>query len=259
VLDVIAIHTDKNSGLAWPSLETIARETGLHKRKVPARISRLLDEGVLEIVQRGGKGIGGRGRANVYRIIPDEEAARRASQPADKAAEAVAVNGALPGPKVTAGNGALFGSETVPFSTVNGALPGTSTEKEQNLERNLPCGEGRARTREEEVLLRSRSGGRQTALLLPLNGMKAAGSDLFEAFRAPPEILAMAQGLGIDDVNNVVEDWKDWHRKDNKPYPANPVASLRRWVRNERRFASGSRSSGSGLLKAVLEEAEIDD
>lgn len=132
VLDVIAIHTDKNSGLAWPSLETIARETGLHKRKVPGRIRRLVDRGVLEIVRHGGHGFGGRGRANLYRIILDEEAARRTSQPAaetDNAAAAIAVNGALPGPEAAAENGALFDFETVPFSTVNGALQGTQQRR----------------------------------------------------------------------------------------------------------------------------------
>lgn len=265
VLDVIAIHTDKNSGLAWPSLETIARETGLHKRKVPGRIRRLVDKGVLEIVRHGGHGFGGRGRANLYRIILDEEAARRTSQPAaetDNAAAAIVVNRALPGPEAAAENGALFDFETVPFSTVNGALQGTPTEIEQNLEQNLPFGEGRARAREVEVF-RSESGGRQTELLLPLNGTKApsaAGGDPFEAFRAPSEIVAMAKGLGIDDLDNVVEDWKDWHRKDNKPFPPNPVASLRRWVRNQPKFARGSpRQSGSALLKSVLEEARTDD
>jgi hypothetical protein len=70
----------------------------------------------------------------------------------------------------------------------------------------------------------------------------------------------MAQGLGIDDLDNVVEDWKDWHRKDNKPFPPNPVASLRRWVRNQPKFVRGSpRQSGSALLKSVLEEARTDD
>jgi hypothetical protein len=266
VLDVIAVHADKHSGKAYLSLERIARETGLHKRKVPARICRLVDKGVIEIVQRGGNGIGGRGRANVYRIIPDEEASQPAAQADAEAAaeaEAVAVNGALQGTEAAAENGALFGSETVPFSAVNGALQGTPTEIEQNLEQNLPFGEGRPRTREEEVLRSRSGGGRQTELLLPLNGTKqpsAAGSDPIEAFLVPPEIVAIARGLGIDDIDSVVENWKDWHRKDNKPCPANLDASLRRWVRNELRFVRGSPKSGrSSLMKAVLEEAETDD
>ena len=269
MLDVIATHTDKDSGLAWPSLETIARETGLHKRKVPARICRLEEKGVLEIVQRGGKGIGGRGRANVYRIIPDEEAARRASQPAaqaDPAAEAAAVNGALPGPEAAAGNGALFGSETVPFLAVNGALPGTPTDREQNLEQNLPCGEGRARTREGSRP-QSRSVRQQRDLLLPLNGTKApsvgrSALDLFEAYRPPPEIVSMARDLGVDDVGKVIDKWRYWHCRDDKPFPRNPEASLRKWILDEPHFArnrGSQKPGGSPLLKAVLEEAEIDD
>ena len=261
VLDVIACHADRE-GRAWLCRETIAREAGIDRSKVSLCVGRLEDRGVLDVVRGGG-----RGRANRYRIISDEEALRRratqAAAQTDAAAAEAAVNGAASGTPTATGNGAVFGSETVPFLAVNGAVSGTPTEIERNLEQNLPFGEGRARTSEEEVLRSRSGGGRQTALLLPLNGTKApsaAGTDPFEVFRAPPEIVAIAQDLGIDDVDSVVEDWKDWHRKDNKPYPANPDASLRRWVRNQPRFARGSPKSGrSSLMKAALEEAETDD
>jgi len=179
VLDVIAVHTNRGTGLAHVGLETIARETELHKRKVPARILRLVEEGLLEIVERGWRGIGGRGHANVYRIIGDEEALRRASQAAvktDDAIEAVAPNGAPQETEATTGNGALMGtllgsengalfdSETVPFSSLKGAPEGTPTERT-----DPPSRESHARARGEDF---SNDGvdEKQLPLLLPING-----------------------------------------------------------------------------------------
>jgi hypothetical protein len=100
ILDVIAVHTDRRTGLARVGVEAIARETGIHKRKVPDCIKYyLIDTGILEIVERGGGGVGGRGRANTYRIISDQEALSRETQSATEAASAVAQNGAVSDPQ----------------------------------------------------------------------------------------------------------------------------------------------------------------
>lgn len=61
ILVVIAEHADKN-GLAWPSIETIARLANCSERFVKETIAKL-ESGEL-IIERGG----GRGRSNRYRI-----------------------------------------------------------------------------------------------------------------------------------------------------------------------------------------------
>jgi len=61
ILVVIAEHADKN-GLAWPSIETIARLANCSERFVKETIAKL-KSGEL-IIERGG----GRGRSNRYRI-----------------------------------------------------------------------------------------------------------------------------------------------------------------------------------------------
>jgi MarR-like DNA-binding transcriptional regulator SgrR of sgrS sRNA len=61
ILVVIAEHADKN-GLAWPSVQTIARLANCSERFVHTTIAKL-KSGEL-IIERGG----GRGRSNRYRI-----------------------------------------------------------------------------------------------------------------------------------------------------------------------------------------------
>jgi hypothetical protein len=61
ILIVIAEHADSN-GIAWPSVETIARLANCSERFVKRTIAKL-DAGEL-ILERGG----GRGRSNRYRI-----------------------------------------------------------------------------------------------------------------------------------------------------------------------------------------------
>jgi len=61
ILIVIAEHADKN-GLAWPSVETIARLANCSARFVKQTIAKL-ESGEL-VIERGG----GRGRSNRYRI-----------------------------------------------------------------------------------------------------------------------------------------------------------------------------------------------
>ena len=61
ILVVIAEHADKN-GLAWPSVETIARLANCSERFVKQTIAKL-ESGEL-VIERGG----GRGRSNRYRI-----------------------------------------------------------------------------------------------------------------------------------------------------------------------------------------------
>ena len=61
ILVVIAEHADKN-GLAWPSVDTIARLANCSERFVKKTISELKSEELT--IERGG----GRGRSNRYRI-----------------------------------------------------------------------------------------------------------------------------------------------------------------------------------------------
>jgi hypothetical protein len=65
-----------------------------------------------------------------------------------------------------------------------------------------------------------------------------SGFDHFAEFQPAPEIIAIAQELGIDE-HKLIEDWKDWHRAHGKPFPVDPDASLRRWARKQPQFSDG--------------------
>src|SRR5687767_908115 len=63
LLFVIASHVNPDSGLAWPSLETLAREIALTRRRVIQLIHVL--EALGELTVRRGHG---RGHVNFYRV-----------------------------------------------------------------------------------------------------------------------------------------------------------------------------------------------
>jgi hypothetical protein len=54
------------------------------------------------------------------------------------------------------------------------------------------------------------------------------------------EDVAWAHEKGIEDFDDVLEDWKDWLRGEGKAFPADPDASLRRWIRKEKRIRESS-------------------
>jgi DNA-binding transcriptional ArsR family regulator len=75
--------------------------------------------------------------------------------------------------------------------------------------------------------------------------------DAFEKFRPTLEVIDMAGELGVADLEMILENWKDWHRANGKPFPADPNASLRPWIRREAKY-SGSRgplSSRPGISR----------
>jgi biotin operon repressor len=84
---LIAIASRANRDRITPPLsrDDIASEVGIDRSKVGLCVRKLKENGVLELVVEGG----GRGRANVYRIIPDEEAS------------APLMNGAAAGPETS--------------------------------------------------------------------------------------------------------------------------------------------------------------
>lgn len=65
VLDVLRRHQNSATGLAWPSVATIARSKGLTERAVWRILKSLRGAGLLEVVAAGG----GRGRMTRYRIV----------------------------------------------------------------------------------------------------------------------------------------------------------------------------------------------
>jgi hypothetical protein len=78
LLLVIASHVNPDTGWAWPSLETLAHETGLQRRRTIDLIHLLEGLGELE-VRRGH----GRGHVNFYRVhVTPEETVQ--SVPAEK-------------------------------------------------------------------------------------------------------------------------------------------------------------------------------
>lgn len=54
VLMVIASHANRK-GRAWPSTDTIAGETGLHRRTVEKAVDRLEGAGVIDVIHRPGR------------------------------------------------------------------------------------------------------------------------------------------------------------------------------------------------------------
>jgi hypothetical protein len=191
VLDVIANHT--RNGSAYLCRDTIAGEARIDPSKVSYCTRWLREHGLLRI-----DGKGGRGLANVYRIIYDEPAAVNTTG---------AENGAVDG-TVSNQNGADFGSKTVPIVAQNGATFGqngadfgTPTEEEQKEITNPPYG-GVARAREgsfsvdeEDGTSQSNGVNRQTArqpsLLLPIAGTLAGdaqrGASAFEDWQPVTE------------------------------------------------------------------------
>ena len=78
LLLVIASHVNPDTGWAWPSLDTLAHETGLQRRRTIDLIHLLEGLGELE-VRRGH----GRGHVNFYRVhVAPEETVQPA--PAEK-------------------------------------------------------------------------------------------------------------------------------------------------------------------------------
>ena len=72
-----------------------------------------------------------------------------------------------------------------------------------------------------------------TESLPPQNG------DAFDNFQPTPEVVAMACELGVGDFETLLENWKDWHRANGKPLPADANASLRLWVRRQTKYSGG--------------------
>ena len=246
--------TYMRNGRSFPKARTIAQEMGLARSTVSGHLNAAAKLGYL-IIEFRFRSDGGRA-SNHYRVPDDLKVAATAK---------LAVDGC------SGDNGSPIRFSDSPPVSPDPTAPVSPDPTAKNRagnrakEQNLPCGEG-ARTREEEVL-RSRSVGRQAELLLTLNGTKAplaapSTLDPFEAYRPPLELVSLARDLGIGDIDEVLDDWRDWHRKESKPFPAKPYFSFRRWIRKERHFArnrGSPRPSGSALLKVVLEEAKIDD
>jgi Helix-turn-helix domain len=94
LLLVIASHVNPDTGWAWPSLDTLARETGLRRRRTINLIQLLENIGELE-VRRGQ----GRGHVNFYRVhvTPDETVQ---SVPAEKVQSSARKGATLPPEKV---------------------------------------------------------------------------------------------------------------------------------------------------------------
>lgn len=129
VLLVLAVHADRSTREAWPSLPTLATETGLARSTVAVRVAELEAAGVVEISRS-------RGSAHRYRLTDPSE--YWTGNPSDLRSEPVRFGSKTrpaTGPKGTARElqGRANGSRTFrhasrePFTTDDGAtfLPGT--------------------------------------------------------------------------------------------------------------------------------------
>jgi hypothetical protein len=68
VLIALAVHANKETGEAWPSVATLVRETGLKERAVQTALRELQEAG--EISLAPGSGRGGRGKPSRYTLRP---------------------------------------------------------------------------------------------------------------------------------------------------------------------------------------------
>jgi hypothetical protein len=261
VLDVIACHANpKRGNRAYLCRDTIANEAGIDCSKVSFCTRWLKKNGVVEISGRGGRGL-----ANVYRIIPDAEAVTPA------AATVVAENGADDG-IVSGQNGADFGSKTVLILAQNGAIFGTPTEEEQKERTDPPSGEARTRAREEgDDFLNDEVDRRQIEMLFPFNGGGGREHRLaaLKTYNPNAETIQFGSDLGINAHDlRVLGKFRDWHIEHNI-LPANREAidaAYRNWLRNEQRFADSHNARGpprrphrSRLAESALNRATAYD
>ena len=112
-------------------------------------------------------------------------------------------------------------------SPKNSSVPTSDHPTSHDGSADIPC---RSRADIKEQTIRTKS----------ISPQCGGSFDAFEKFRPSPEIIDMAGELGIGDFEMVLENWKDWHRANGKPFPADPNASLRPWIRREAKY-SGSR------------------
>jgi hypothetical protein len=238
VLIAIASRADRDRITPPLKREDIANEVGIDRSKVSLCVRLLEEKGVLELVVEGG----GRGRANVYRIIPDEGAS-------------AAPNGAVSGSETGNGNGAVSGSKTVPFPAPNGAVSGSPTESTDITEPPLRGGRARGGVSGS----RSGSVGRQPALLLPLNGRRS-----LDDYQPGPEFVAWARE-NTPAVNPldpfIIGQFKDWYLS-RGPELKDPDAAYRKWLRDEPKFArqrSRQRGSEGGNQRGSLLDAALDE
>jgi len=218
-------------------------------------------EVVLEVLVQGG----GRERANVYRIIPDEEASARASA-GPNAVSPVTQNGAGSGPENSTENGANFTAETGPFLPPNGAVSSPPTERTDRTE--PPLRRGRARTREGD---RFRSGSpvlesHQSVLRRPNYGPANApeSRNAVKNYRPSLETLAWAANNVPDlDPSNldVLGRFRNYHLSKGTIL-RDLEAAYRCWLSREIEFRSryGSHACGgpsvAGKKKGLLLTAE---
>jgi hypothetical protein len=112
-------------------------------------------------------------------------------------------------------------------SLKNSSVPTSDHPTSHDGSADIPC---RSRADIKEQTIRTES-------ISPQSG---GTFDVFEKFRPTPEVIEMAGELGVRDFEMVLENWKDWHRANGKPFPVDPNASLRPWIRREAKY-SGSR------------------
>lgn len=84
IMLVLALHANKDTGECWPSLSRIARHSGLTKRTVRRRLSKIENMGELRIKRRSHilQTKGGKQQSNLYQItLPPPKGRDRPSPP----------------------------------------------------------------------------------------------------------------------------------------------------------------------------------
>lgn len=93
VLLAIGEHADK-AGIAWPSIKRLAQRCRMDRRSVQRAVGRLVEKGLLAVVEEGG----GAGKSNRYRVVME----RAAQEPLFEAEER-----AVPAPPLSPERAAL--------------------------------------------------------------------------------------------------------------------------------------------------------
>ena len=227
VLSVIACHARKETRVARPSIEAIAKEANLDRRTVQRAIRQLEAKGVLKWVRGGGHG-----RSSEYQII-FEPAADTANSGNDAAVSDVG----------DTANSGVFVPQTAAFSSLNSGADAAPTDSEQKERTDPSPGESHARARGDDL---SDDGvdRRQAALLLPFDGHGDRRA-LLKRYNPSAALVDWARDqYGINALDDLVlGKFIDWRIEHNKlPVDIEAIeAAYSNWIRDQPRFAEQSR------------------
>lgn len=181
VLFALAVHADWKTGTAFPGIERLAREAGMHTRSVRRQVREAESLGVLRLKRGGGGTNRGRGVSNMW--VLDLERMRALAYPdippgygaQQKDPAAAPYPGHTPGYTAVNPSGVL--GHSVPDTRTNehaysGDMPGEQTNENDPMNNHTTGGE---REEADAVQLQTRGGGTDNAQAAVLDTLRRHG------------------------------------------------------------------------------------